>query len=595
MLRRTRFHLLVLWIASATALAGCGGSSTTSNVAGPSDARCTLTLTGTPPVIPNAGASGNLSVAINRECTWSAKPEVPWISVSPESGQGDAQLTYSVAGNPAATERKGAIVINERRVELTQRAACIFTVAPQSAQAGAAGGSFVVTLNGPAGCGWTATSSVRWIEIDSAASGTGSGSVTLDVDANSGAARSGEVQIGGIRFVVSQSAAGTPQPPPPPPPPSDPEPTPTPPPAPGPTPEPPPPAPSPSPNPLPGTPCAFTLSTTSLSVEASGGNSTVGVVTTAACAWTAESNAPWVTIDGPASVVGSGQVQVSVAANTSTVARTATLSIAGQQVSVSQAGTAPPLPGPCTYTLSSTSQAFEAAGGAGSIGVTAGGDCEWKAASNASWLTISSGESGSGSGSVQFTAAANNEDSPRTGTLTIANQTVTVTQAAGAPPPPCTFSVSPTTVEAPALGHSGSVTLTASAPSCGWTATASADWIDLTSDDSGAGSATLTFVVAPNVLSTTRTGTIAVGGQTVTITQAGVLDVLTTLLGEISQLKGKCPEVMFEVDDQEVRTSVGTQYESGSCNALDNGTDVKVEGSSQPGGFLAALRIWKED
>ena len=54
--------------------------------------------------------------------------------------------------------------------------------------------------------------------------------------------------------------------------------------------------------------------------------------------------------------------------------------------------------------------------------------CPWTAGSNASWIGITSGASGSGSGSVRYTVASNNTGNDRTGTLTIAGQTFTVMQ-----------------------------------------------------------------------------------------------------------------------------------------------------------------------
>src|SRR2546423_967321 len=88
--------------------------------------------------------------------------------------------------------------------------------------------------------------------------------------------------------------------------------------------------------------------------------------------------------------------------------------------------------GGCAYSLSATSQSVPAAGGTGSVGVTAGSGCTWTAVSNASWITISSGANGSGNGTVAYSAAANTATTARTGTLTIAGQTLTVTEASAA-------------------------------------------------------------------------------------------------------------------------------------------------------------------
>src|SRR5262245_58927919 len=70
----------------------------------------------------------------------------------------------------------------------------------------------------------------------------------------------------------------------------------------------------------------------------------------------------------------------------------------------------------------------EANGGSITIPVTANAGCTWTATSNASFITITSGPSGSGNGNVTATVAANT-GIPRTGTLSVAGATVTVNQA----------------------------------------------------------------------------------------------------------------------------------------------------------------------
>jgi hypothetical protein len=79
----------------------------------------------------------------------------------------------------------------------------------------------------------------------------------------------------------------------------------------------------------------------------------------------------------------------------------------------------------CNASLSSTDQTFGAAGGTGSLDVTA--TCDWAAISNANWIIITSGGSGTGNGTLNYSVSANSGPS-RTGTMTIAGQTFTVTQ-----------------------------------------------------------------------------------------------------------------------------------------------------------------------
>jgi hypothetical protein len=80
----------------------------------------------------------------------------------------------------------------------------------------------------------------------------------------------------------------------------------------------------------------------------------------------------------------------------------------------------------------------------------------------------------------------------------------------------CSFAVSPTAVSAPTAGGSFTVNVTTDA-SCNWTAASQSDFITITSGASGTGNGTVTFSVA--AASGTRTGSLTVAGQTVTVSQ----------------------------------------------------------------------------
>jgi len=98
-------------------------------------------------------------------------------------------------------------------------------------------------------------------------------------------------------------------------------------------------------------------------------------------------------------------------------------SIAGQTFTVNQSGAA------CTYSISPTSKNFARAGGTGSVTVTAPSGCAWTAASNVSWITITSAANGSGGGTVTYSVGPyGGPKKSRTGTMTIAGKTFTVKQ-----------------------------------------------------------------------------------------------------------------------------------------------------------------------
>jgi hypothetical protein len=167
----------------------------------------------------------------------------------------------------------------------------------------------------------------------------------------------------------------------------------------------------------------------------------------------------------------------------------------------------------CSYAASPATVSAGSGGGTQAITVTAAAGCSWTASSSAGWIAVSPA-SGSGNGSVTLTVAANTGTTTRTGTATIAGQTVTVPQAAAS----CAYSVSPTSTSVASGGGTPAITVTTTS-GCSWTAGSSAAWI-AASPASGSGSGKVTLTVAANTGATVRTGTAAIAGQTVTVTQA---------------------------------------------------------------------------
>jgi glucose/arabinose dehydrogenase len=167
----------------------------------------------------------------------------------------------------------------------------------------------------------------------------------------------------------------------------------------------------------------------------------------------------------------------------------------------------------CSYAISPASRTIAAAGGTGTVSVTAAAGCPWTAMSNASWITVTGGSSGSGNGSVGYSVLANT-GAQRVGTLTIAGQTFTLTQSAG-----CTYAISPTSQSFPASGGTGTVNVTAGA-GCTWTAKSNdPSWISVTAGKNGTGNGTVSYSVKRKTGSAARTGTLTIAGLTFTVTQ----------------------------------------------------------------------------
>lgn len=177
----------------------------------------------------------------------------------------------------------------------------------------------------------------------------------------------------------------------------------------------------------------------------------------------------------------------------------------------------------CTFTLSATSFSFRSSGGTGTVTVAAQATgCAWTARSNDAFITVSSGSSGNDNGTVTFSVQANT-GSARAGTLTIGGQTVTVNQDALA----CTYALSTTSVTFGDIG--GTATVTVTAPSaCGWTAVSNASFVTVTSAASGTGNGSVTFTVSGHGGQGPRTGTLTIAGQTVTVNQVALCDIMVT-------------------------------------------------------------------
>jgi hypothetical protein len=133
--------------------------------------------------------------------------------------------------------------------------------------------------------------------------------------------------------------------------------------------------------------------------------------------------ANWITVSGTSSGTDSATVTL-VVAPISGAPRNAAILVAGVSVTVTQSAGPPS----CTYTINPGGQAFVAAGGNGTINITANPGCAWTAASTASWVTIAGVGAGTGSGTVTYQVASNS-GAARSGSITVADLSFTVEEA----------------------------------------------------------------------------------------------------------------------------------------------------------------------
>jgi uncharacterized protein (TIGR03437 family) len=86
-----------------------------------------------------------------------------------------------------------------------------------------------------------------------------------------------------------------------------------------------------------GSGCTYSVSAASLNPTSSGGSESINVQTGYYCPWTVTGLPSWISLSGPVGGTGNGAAALTVAANTG-VARSAIVTIAGQPVTISQAG-----------------------------------------------------------------------------------------------------------------------------------------------------------------------------------------------------------------------------------------------------------------
>jgi hypothetical protein len=100
--------------------------------------------------------------------------------------------------------------------------------------------------------------------------------------------------------------------------------------------------------------CTYTLAPASASFSSSGGTGSATVTTPSYCNWSTASGVPWVILNATTGL-GTPTLTYSVAPNTATTSRTAALTIAGNVLTITQAGIAPAIVSTYTITASASS------------------------------------------------------------------------------------------------------------------------------------------------------------------------------------------------------------------------------------------------
>ena len=223
-------------------------------------------------------------------------------------------------------------------------------------------------------------------------------------------------------------------------------------------------------------------------------------------AWTATCEENWVTL-APVNGASTGTLKATIAANPTTVSRTATIKVANQEynitkeISVTQSALIPSLEVSDTAITATSTERTKS--------VTITSSIAWTATCEANWVTLTPVNGTRGTTTLNATIAANPTTSSRTATIKVQNseygitKNIAVSQEALNP----SLEVSVNTISATVQGLTKQLTVTSTIP---WVATCEADWVTLSPVNGTSGTTTLKVTIAANTLTSTRTTTIKV-------------------------------------------------------------------------------------
>jgi hypothetical protein len=425
---------------------------------------CSYSIDSTSSSIAAYGGPTSFNVTTDPTCDWAASTTTPWLTINSGNGTGTGTVNLTIQTNTGTTTRTGAVTIQGLTYTVTQfGTGCSFTLTPNSISVDSFGGPGAISIQASSSnCAWNIQQGDAWISA-SPTSGQGSAPVNVTVGTlSSTSSRTGSITIAGQTLTVNQAGQG----------------------------------------------CYFFLDNSGASFSSTGGTAQVTLNTLGGCAWKTDPGPSWITATAGQSGIATGIVRLSIAANSSVAARSASVLIGDQTYQVTQDGV------PCSFSVGVDNTLFSSAGGSGNVTITAaGGACPWVASSTAAWLTMPL--SGSGTATVAFNVTANPGTTARSATLNVAGQNIVINESG----PTCNYTLRSALATIPSSGGSSSASVI-TASGCSWAAVSNAPWLTITSGASSSGSADVLFNAQPNNTGTTQTGTLTIAGQTFTVNEA---------------------------------------------------------------------------
>ena len=238
--------------------------------------------------------------------------------------------------------------------------------------------------------------------------------------------------------------------------------------------------------------------------------------------WRVLPHAKWISVvdpDNGQDRTGSGAVNIAISENPSYRARTGTVSIGTELLTITQEGRPD---SECELSISPVETTADAGGANGHIAVTATPDLPWQVTSDTSWLTLlESTAIGAGNGNVFYSVPPNPTLYARTGTIvvepidvSVPSVTHTVVQLG------VEATISPLGYEFEAAGGATSVDVTV--PSVvEWTVAEVPNWITVLGGTPHVGAGTVALQATPNNTIYARRGTVKIANQVFTVAQKG--------------------------------------------------------------------------
>jgi hypothetical protein len=161
-----------------------------------------------PANLPARSGTYNLNLVVGGDCMWTAAAEVEgWASITPTSGRGSATPTLRVSENVRNDPRTLTVRVNTQLFRAIQEGiTCVYTLSAPGMEIGEDAGQLAFVVMTQPDCPWTATSSESWVSV-ATPSGSGSGTVLLNISRNTGDTRQAVVIVASQRVTITQRRA----------------------------------------------------------------------------------------------------------------------------------------------------------------------------------------------------------------------------------------------------------------------------------------------------------------------------------------------------------------------------------------------------